>query len=249
MIDARVINMEIFQKYRKQAIKMIILLVAVVILLMSCSTIFADKWVFIGDSYASLGKTYNVPDLIAKSMNVKSYKKFCVGGFGVAAGEGKSKDRRFIKLLKGEARDPRVKVVMIIGGINNDRKETKSKIMSEADKLFARIHQLYKNARIYYCIPNWCSNTFKNYKMRQDKIVKRLKWYKKACEKNGGTFLTQASNVLHTKKDSRYFTKDGHHPSIKGKILIAETIVKWIKKDQQNRASYTTGSMSTKTIG
>ena len=182
-----------------------------------------SKWVFIGDSYSVVGHEKNIPNLIANQLNLSQndYVNYGKGGYGLA-----KKGASYISLLKGAKPDPSVKNVLIIGGINNDRRCSKVTVLRSGKKFIKRLKSLYKNAKIYYVMPNWNSKGFSgNLKKFATRITKRISWYKTLCQYMDVTFLSKSSNVLKTKDSEKYFRTDEHHPNLTGRRKIASAVV------------------------
>ena len=182
-----------------------------------------SKWIFIGDSYSVVGHEKNIPNLIANQLNLaqNDYVNYGEGGYGLA-----KTDYTFISLLKDAKPDPNVKNVLIIGGINNDRRCSKETVLKTGKKFIRRLKALYKNAKIYYVMPNWNSNGFDGeLKEFATRITNRISWYKTLCQYMDVTFLSKSSNVLKTKDSEKYFRNDGHHPNLTGRRMIATAVV------------------------
>ena len=191
------------------------------------------KWLFIGDSYCTHGGEPDLPSVIAKEIGIKKKNiiRKCVGGTGLTLQKGDT-DKRFYALVDDMEKDESVSNILIIGGIMNDTKGEGESVSKEMKKLADFLKSTFPKATIFYAIPNWYKTekeSSSNYKFAyewQNKILRRLPLYQSACEENGIVFLYNVTECLHGKKNAKYFTADGHHPSEAGKKKIAQAVAK-----------------------
>ena len=191
------------------------------------------KWLFIGDSYCTHGGEPDLPSLIAEEIGIKEKNiiRKCVGGTGLTLQKG-DEDKRFYTLVQDMERDETVHNILIIGGIHNDTKGEGEPVEKEMKRLADFLKKTFPNATIFYAIPNWhatekeSSSIYQYAYDWQNNILRRLPLYQAACEENGIVFLYNVTECLHGKKNSKYFTSDGHHPSEAGKKKIAKAIAK-----------------------
>ena len=194
------------------------------------------KWIFIGDSYSAYGQNTKIPELLVKKIKLKKkeYETFCHGGYGFAAtcfGEKAT----FTSLIKYEKTNKNVKNVLVIGGIGNDIRTNgdETSITDAMNRFFELVKEKYPNAIIWYAMPNWSANTTnpahpkgEDSKEWQKKITEIESVYIKNCALNGVQVLKRTRTCLRFNNNRKYFIDDLHHPSLKGRKLIAESIYK-----------------------
>ena len=200
-----------------------------------------EKWVFIGDSYAENGRpNHTIPILTAKAAGLsRSHYSIqcCHGGQGLI---GWKEGKAFSTRLINQRKDIKVTKVIVIGGINNDGEHSKETLQAAAIDFFKLVREKYPKAKIYYTIPNWYANyngsprhskeRAEKFKINRERITLRLKWYREFCRENNIIFLAKSTNALHQKNNTKFFVKDGHHPSIKGRRKVAKLLAKELRR-------------------
>ena len=120
-----------------------------------------------------------------------------------------------------------------IGGISNDRKNSKEELRTNMSKLARTIRAKYPNSAVYYIIPNWHANwkggtvRIQTARLYQRRVLLRLPWYKELCAENGFIFLDKVSQVLRKSANDNFFIYDGHHPNVLGRQRIASAVASY----------------------
>jgi lysophospholipase L1-like esterase len=188
------------------------------------------KWLFVGDSYCTVGGSPFLPDLIVKELGIQSHLAHCKGGYGVAR-TGKT----FLSLVKDIPPDETVTHVLLVGGISNDRKHSKREIQDAIRLLAETIRSRFPKAVLFYTIGNWHGNAFgtelrKNAVTYQNRVWKRLPWYREACAQQDILFLNGPEYALRGSGNDAYFRMDMHHPNEKGRRKLARAIAAAVRR-------------------
>lgn len=188
------------------------------------------KWLFVGDSYCTVGGAPYLPELIVQELGISSYLTSCKGGYGVAR-TGKT----FLSLIKALPEDETVTHVLLVGGISNDRKHSKREIQDAIRLLAETIRSRFPKAVLFYTIGNWHGNAFgtefrKNAVTYQNRVWKRLPWYREACAQQDILFLNGPEYALRGSGNDAYFRKDMHHPNEKGRRKLARAIAAAVRR-------------------
>ena len=187
------------------------------------------KFVVIGDSYSTVRKdvvTDPWPEQLRDYLDLPKSRYIISrkGGSGFTIGKtGKS----FIQLVE-EAKtskanawvDPKVTHVLVVGGIGNDLRSSKTKIKKQFLRFTDIARERFPNAQLLYAAPNWGTET-----ARQEALASRKIYYRKLCGLFGWTYLPKTSSVLKNKQIlAKGFHTDGHHPTQSSVDKIAKTL-------------------------
>ncbi len=176
----------------------------------------------IGDSYGIRTDArghYTWPYQVAKGLGLKEGQALiaCHGGYGFGIG------KNFIHLLRLVRRSQKVRAVLVVGGVGNDRNRTKEDIKEGIQAFAKEVKRRFPNAKVYYA----ASNTHVSNPSWLLKVNRHRAWYAEACRENGWTYLSGCEKVLAGHEE--YFVSDGHHPNAEGQEVLGRALVKKLK--------------------
>lgn len=183
----------------------------------------SGKIFMIGDSYGARTNKrghFTWPYQVAKGLGLTEGQALiaCRGGYGFGVG------RNFLHLLRLAKKDPEVKLILVVGGTGNDRKQSKAEIVGGMRAFSEEARRRFPNALIAYASPN----THVSNASWLERLKKRRPWYIEACRENGWIYLSGCEKILAGHKE--YFVKDGHHPNAEGQVVLGRALLKKLKK-------------------
>lgn len=185
----------------------------------------ADKWVFIGDSYATVKVSGHYvkkswPEYLKSKLKIPASKLRIIRKYGSGFALGNEK---WSKLIKKRKYDERVGHVLIVGGAGNDLDYSLKSVAKGYGKLVKAIRKKFPNARIAHAITSW--DFYSSW--YQTKIRSRYKWYRALAAKHGVLYLKGCESAV--RKHESWVCDDGNHPNKKGCKGMTKIIYKRMK--------------------
>ena len=213
----------------------------IMLCMLTCFSVSAaeEKWILMGDSYASRLKGKNFegdreqllfawPDYVTDRLHKKSLIVRLPGtGF---CKPDPTHNETFYSAASKLTADKNVTRFVLVGGIGNDLRCTGGPASrKQIETAMSAFHKLVKskfpNAQIVISMPNWGIAT-----ARQSYIKSRVNWYYTKPEALGWKALRGSENVLRVKNLKKFFFDDGIHPNVYGQWRLGQVLTKYLKE-------------------